>query len=360
MVFLVEFRNAFEVAVHIFVEIAIFWQWRLQTWWTRPSRKSLLLQSLKNATSFEEWEAAAILLDEIQGGDLWRQMPASRHYDYRLIHARLQSFLDARNEFSILPLIGHLRSGLVRNLGNITSTRLYNRAFAGTKILIEHYVTQVALAIEQVAGSPTDLGLADRGLALTDQAKLDLLHDTRQAFGRSAIVLQGGLHGSFGLGANTGPSLWQLGVVRALHLRGLLPKIVVGQGTSSFTAALIGVSLEAELLKTISRDSFSLTALGPSAMRGATHAPHELGKRAGGITKLQRSGSVSRTDLLLEARVLQQYTRDIVGDLTFGEAYAKTMRVLNITIPVVDGGDLPRLLNYITAPNIVSKWQHCG
>jgi hypothetical protein len=63
-----------------------------------------------------------------------RQNPTSKYYDYRLIHDRLQSIIVAREEGDILQLVNLLRSGLVRNLGNISTPRLFNRAFAGTKL----------------------------------------------------------------------------------------------------------------------------------------------------------------------------------------------------------------------------------
>src|ERR1700712_2742776 len=116
-----------------------------------------------------------------------RQNPTSKYYDYRLIHDRLQSIIVAREENDILTLVNLLRSGLVRNLGNITAPRLFNRAFAGTKLLIEDYITQVAFATSFVAALPATAGTDGNVTAtgLSNQAKLDLLHDTRQAFGRS-------------------------------------------------------------------------------------------------------------------------------------------------------------------------------
>src|SRR5271163_450896 len=87
-----------------------------------------------------------------------RQNPTSKYYDYRLIHERLQSIIIAREEGNILQLVNLLRSGLVRNLGNISAPRLFNRAFAGTKILIEDYITQVAFVISYLATLPTSPG----------------------------------------------------------------------------------------------------------------------------------------------------------------------------------------------------------
>lgn len=46
----------------------------------------------------------------------------------------------------------------MRNLGNITALKLFNRAYAGTKLPFEEYITQLALAVEYV----TDLRGAAR------------------------------------------------------------------------------------------------------------------------------------------------------------------------------------------------------
>ena len=56
----------------------------------------------------------------------------------------------------------------------------------------------------------------------------------------------------------------------------------------------------------------------------------------------------------LDVGVLEQLLRANVGDLTFEEAYTRTKRVLNITVTTSGGGGVPNLLNYLTAPNVVS------
>lgn len=45
--------------------------------------------------------------------------------------------------------------------------------------------------------------------------------------------------------------------------------------------------------------------------------------------------------------------RDNIGDITFLEAYTKTGRILNITVSGSDANTMPRLLNFLTAPNVV-------
>src|SRR5271169_4417402 len=75
------------------------------------------------------------------GNDLWRQNPVNKHYDYKLIHSRLQSLMEAQENGDVRGLMYIIRSGisvvgcsdlgLLRNLGNITAKNLYNRGYAG-------------------------------------------------------------------------------------------------------------------------------------------------------------------------------------------------------------------------------------
>jgi TAG lipase/lysophosphatidylethanolamine acyltransferase len=235
----------------------------------------------------------------------------------------------------MLGLIGLLRSGLVRNLGNITAPRLFDRAYGGTKLLIEDYVTQVSYAIEYLTNYPT---AASSDTGLTNQAKLDVLHDTRQAFGRSVLVLQGGQ--IFGI--------CHLGVVKALHLRGLLPRIVAGTATGAIIAALVGVHTEDELLDFLNGKNIDLSAF--------KKRPQKTGSKGNGWfeTLTRRVKRWWCEGHFLDVGVLEQLLRANVGDLTFEEAYTRTKRVLNITVTTSGGGDVPNLLNYLTAPNVVS------
>lgn len=275
-----------------------------------------------------------------------RQNPTSKYYDYRLIHERLQSLILAREEGDILQLVNLLRSGLVRNLGNISTPRLFNRAFAGTKLLIEDYITQVAQAIADVTKMPTSPGGDGNGAipGFSSQAKLDLLHDTRQAFGRSTLVLQGGA--IFGL--------CHLGVVKSLFARGLLPRIITGTATGALIAALVGVHTEDELPSFLNGDSIDL-----SAFAGKSYTKDNGQEKPGSVigwwsTLKRRVRRFLREGYFLDVTVLEECVRSNVGDLTFEEAYNRTKRVLNITVATTGRGGVPNLLNYLTAPNVVS------
>ena len=301
---------------------------------------------LRDATTYEEWEEAAFQLDVLLGNDLWRQNPTSKYYDYRLIHERLQSIIIAREEGDIVQLVNLLRSGLVRNLGNVSAPRLFNRAFAGTKLLIEDYITQVAQAIADVTKLPTSPGADGNGVipGLSSQSKLDLLHDTRQAFGRSTLVLQGGA--IFGL--------CHLGVVKALFARGLLPRIITGTATGALIAALVGIHTEDELPKFLSGESIDLSAFAPKSKSSVL----ENGHSGNGSyhdwwdTLTRRTRRWLREGYILDVSVLEECVRANVGDLTFEEAYNRTKRVLNITVATTGRSGVPSLLNYLTAPNV--------
>lgn len=232
----------------------------------------------------------------------------------------------------------------MRNLGNISTPRLFNRAFAGTKILIEDYVTQVAFAISYIATIPTTPAGEGKSEGWTpgfgSQAKLDLLHDTRQAFGRSSLVLQGG--SIFGL--------CHLGVVKALHLRGLLPRIITGTATGALIAALVGVHTEDELLDFLNGDGINLSAFDAGKRKGN----NKIVKEGSWETLKRRIRRFWNEGYFLDVGVLEELVKANVGNSTFEEAYNRTKRVLNITVATTGQGGVPNLLNYLTAPNVVS------
>ncbi|KAG9246306.1 hypothetical protein BJ878DRAFT_533308 [Calycina marina] len=324
-------------------DVLVFWQNRLLDRLKRKRPVQVWAEVLRDATTYEGWEEASYQLDVLLGNDLWRQNPTSKYYDYRLINERLQGIIAAREEGNILELVNLLRSGLVRNLGNISAPRLFNRAFAGTKLLIEDYITQVAEAIEDVSSLPTSPTVnGNRAISgFSSQSKLDLLHDTRQAFGRSTLVLQGGA--IFGL--------CHLGVVKALYARGLLPRIITGTATGALIAALVGIHTEEELPKFLRGESIDL-----SAFAGKSKSSNrEDGESIDGWwdTLTRRVKRWFREGYFLDVTVLEECVRANVGDMTFEEAYNRTKKVLNITVATTGKGGVPNLLNYLTAPNVL-------
>ncbi|KAK4659373.1 triacylglycerol lipase [Podospora pseudocomata] len=418
------------------LDVLSFWRQKIITHYTNPTPLTLYLSALHSARTFEQWEEAALNLDTLLGLDLWRNNPVSSHYDFKLINERLVSIEIARETGDVHSLVNLLRSGLVRNLGNITATKLYNRAFAGTKFLIEEYVRAVAEGVEDIGslpspgetsavgyvvdggrGVPRGGGVARQGhhvsfednngesstggegsssgrekrqtlsvmttrgestaagggngtpkvdwgglsvasppggshlpeggrmvATMSTQAKLDFIHDTRQAFGRTALVLQGGA--IFGL--------CHLGVVKALFLRGLLPRIIVGTATGALIAALVAVHSEEELPRVLKGDGIDLSAF---AKQGQDPVKHNKGLRESmwsrWATLVRRVRRFRREGYFLDVKVLEECIKSNIGDLTFEEAYHRSKRVLNITVATAGHGGVPTLLNYLTAPNVL-------
>ncbi|KAJ5898471.1 hypothetical protein N7504_008759 [Penicillium tannophilum] len=323
----------------VMLDVAQFWKQKFLSWWNSKSPRSQLFHTLETATSYEQWESAAFDLDELLNKDLWRQNNISRHYDHRLILGRLEALMLARESENIQTLVNLLRSGLVRNLGNITSTRLFTHAYAGTKLLIDDYITQVALSIQYVTSLQPVPGHAN---GFTSQAKLELLHDTRQAFGRTTLLLQGG--SAFGL--------CHLGVVKALHLQGLLPRIITGTATGAMIAALVGIHPESELLGLLEGDTIDMSAF-DRRWKGHTNGS-SANKAEGWVwTFFRRVKRFLQTGHLFDMELLEECVRANVGDLTFEEAYARSKRILNITVATAGKTGTPNLLNYLTAPNVL-------
>lgn len=57
---------------------------------------------------------------------------------------------------------------------------------------------------------------------------------------------------------------------------------------------------------------------------------------------------------LFDPVFLKDKLRKQYGDITFGEAYNLSQLILNITVSSTSIYEMPRLLNYITAPDVVS------
>lgn len=254
--------------------------------------------------------------------------------------------MTAQQNDEVLSVVNIIRSGLVRNLANVTSPRLYDRAYAGTKLLIEDYIAQLGLSIQYVTALQT---VPRHPSGFDSQAKLELLHDTRQAYGRSTLVLQGGA--LFGI--------CHLGVIKALYLRELLPCIITGTATGAIIAAIVGIQTDAELLPFLEGEGIDLLALGGWNNAKELQEIFQLPSREGSYgwvhTMTRRLRRYIREEYFLDLKILEQYMRTHVGNMTFEEAYAKTKRILNITIAIPGRGGFPNLLNYLTAPNVVSS-----
>ncbi|CAO3599834.1 unnamed protein product [Absidia cylindrospora] len=308
----------------IYTGLRLFSEYLIQPWiktWHRINDnrpESKLSRQLSNANNYDDWCDKAIELDRLLGNDSWKQQARSKLYDYKLITSRMDHLFNARQANDVDSMMYLLRGGLLRNFGGISDRKMFTRCHIGTKQAIEDYMDEVVTQIEYIESSP----------GLDPQAKMKFFSDTRQGFGRSALVLNGA----------SAFALYHIGVVKTLNEQGLLPRIISGNAISAMIASLICIHTDDELPQFLQPDGINLTAFSRKSDEGHF-------KRR--ITRLIKYG------YLLDMKVLRKCVRENVGDLTFEEAYARSNRILNISVSTTRTHEVPQLLNYMTAPNVL-------
>ncbi|EGG16995.1 alpha-beta hydrolase family esterase [Cavenderia fasciculata] len=147
----------------------------------KNDRKKELVILMKNTGCYKEWLEKASELDLLEEKEKWRTDDESAFYDYKLIRFRLNSLrvLAQRGDYVSLSIA--LREGLLRNLGGMGNAALFQESHVGTKYVIEEYVQEVVKQLNYIAYNVPK-----------DRVSLDFFYETRQSFGRSALLLSGG------------------------------------------------------------------------------------------------------------------------------------------------------------------------
>ena len=285
----------------------------------RAAQRQALKKALLAATDYATWSDAATKLEAASGRDPRRQAElAGRLYDRQLLQQRLHHLKTVRERGGEpIEMMFALRSDLLRNLGNMASTALHETILQVPTFPIREYIDEVRTQLKAIASSPA-APLDDR---------LAFLRETRHAFGRTALVLSGG--GSFGS--------FHLGVVEVLIHSGLLPRVLSGSSAGAIVAALICTRTPDELTE--------LFAELPERLQGidfyASNSTSQL------LRHLVLKGT------LQDHRVLQERLQRLLGDVTFQEAYARSGRILNVSVSAADTTEPPKLLNYLTTPSVI-------
>ncbi|CAJ0763490.1 18291_t:CDS:2, partial [Entrophospora sp. SA101] len=131
-------------------------------------------------------------------------------YDFELLQRRLAQLKKARKTGDLSQMIFLLRTSLARNLGDMGQPELYAHTHIGTKRLIEAYINEVVKQMNIICDTESD--------EISTKAKLEFFTNTRQSFGRTALLLSGGA--TFGL--------IHTGVIKSLYECKLLPRIISG------------------------------------------------------------------------------------------------------------------------------------
>ena len=237
-------------------------------------------------------------------------------YDRELLKARLSHLLKVREQGNVGEMVYALRTDMLRNLGNMSNKDLYNDSAAIPKP-IRDYIKEVTLQLQYV----THYNFDD----FTVEDKMCFLRETRHAFGRTALVLSGG--GSLGT--------MHVGVVKALYEQNLLPRVLSGSSVGAVICAIICTRNDAELVDLMEKFYYlDLTFFNNSSIFQI-------------LKHLISKGS------LHDIGFLAYRLRALLGDYTFQEAYEKSGRILNVSVTAASTNEPSKLLNYLTAPNVV-------
>ena len=275
-----------------------------------------LRTQMEAADTYHQWFEAARALDALE----CRRLPISAAPISALREqtAKLKRMIEADD---VHGLMWSLRQDTSRNVG----TLLGAAAEQGRVHClvpppeIDAYTATCTLALHHVChASPSTLSLDER---------LAFVRELRHAYGRTALTLSGG--GSFGH--------WHHGVIKELMLAGLLPRVMSGSSAGAIGCAMLCTRTDDEILE-------SIDAWPTAPNTDFFGAP----KGTKGLLKhLFTKGTLHSHE---------EYTlrlQRLMGDLTFQEAYVRSGRVLNIAVVAADTQEPCRVLNYLTAPNIL-------
>ena len=274
-------------------------------------RRKFWRNMMRAALTYEEWAHAAKMLDKET-----IKMNEEDLYDVELVRNKLQELHHRRQEGSLRDIIFCMRADLVRNLGNMCNPALHKGRLQMPR-LIKEYIDEVSTQLRMVCDSDSEEPSLEE--------KLAFMHETRHAFGRTALLLSGGAS----LGA------FHVGVVKTLVEHKLLPRIIAGSSVGSIMCSIVATRSWPELRSFFEDSLHSL----------------QFFDQMGGIFNVVKR--VTTYGAVHEIRQLQMMLRHLTSNLTFQEAYDMTGRILGITVCSPRKHEPPRCLNYLTSPHVV-------
>jgi NTE family protein len=271
---------------------------------------------MRAAQCYEEWLAAAEILDESNGNQRWRRMDQSRHFDYVSIRLKLDKLRALRSRHDFPGLMFALNEGIHGNVDGMGKPELYQRAVAGTKILIEEYVTEIAESLEILAVTEVE--------GVSEEEKQDFFVRANHCYGRSALMLSGsGMLAYF-----------HLGVLKALSKQHLMPDIISGSSGGSLIGSIVATRTESELY-----ECFDIDFLHDLLERGSAEQ--------GSLARFRQG--------LLKIEDLVEMIERLIPDLTFQESWEITGKNMNVSVAPKETHQTSRLLNSITSPNVLIR-----
>jgi len=276
------------------------------------SRHAYWTKLMDASITYDEWAQAASML--VPEGDLNESML----YDEAFVQGKLSELQQRRMEGSVQEIIFSLRADLSRNLGNMCNPQLHIRRQQIPR-LIHEYQNEVRHHLHAICEmNPEEFTLEE---------KLTCMIETRQNFGRTALVFSG--HVAFGT--------FHTSVFRTLVEHQVLPSIVVGVNVGAIVSSFATTRTSAELQYFFDHPAPPMQFY--EKMCAAYVAAYRLSTQDASTYEIEK---------------LQQSMQDLIGDLTFEEAFELSGRVLGISIPACRLGNQPsQFLNYLTSPHVV-------
>ena len=269
--------------------------------------------ALDDATDYDGWRGAAEEVDALLGLDAWRAEDDGAHYDAVELRSFLGRLREHQAEMQPRAMVDLLHTALHRHLPDLADPALYDTAFSGTKHLVAEVYQAVTDALDWLCDTPFP--------GVTDAEKLAEFRAQQHTFGRSALMLSGGATLGF----------YHLGVVKALFEAGALPRVLSGASMGAMIAAGVATRTNDELAEMFAD-------------------PDQLERRGLGLAGL---GQILLRRSLLRPERLLATIRHNVGDYTFAEAFARTGRIVNISVSPTRRRQKPRVLNHLTSPDVL-------
>lgn len=286
----------------------------------------LLIKDLQwerqNSISYDQWKVISLKLDEVTGRDQWKLHMESDLYDYALIYQLTESMKKFRLQENYSELLYLIRTNWKRNLGNLGNVNLYRHCNIGTKKIIEDYLKESELSIECLL----------KQNELDNNYVLGILQQTKRNIGKTALVLSGGA--TFGL--------FHIGILAALFEAEFIPKIISGTSAGAIVASIFCIHTKDEI---------------PSLLANVLNMEFNIFKdekdKSSGEDFLLKLSRFLKGGSWFDNKHLKNTMIEFLGNLTFQEAYFRTGKILNITVSPASIYEQPRLLNNLTAPNVL-------
>eukprot|EP00435_Cladocopium_sp_Y103_P053454 s444_g17.t1 len=315
--------------------------WRFRRWIRSLTRqipflggpKGRLREELKLARrkckDYASFQHIGEKLDRLEGKDRWKRDDNSSLFDSDRLRERTKRYREMMESNDVYACMYALRGELLRKHFGICNPALFQVTNTGTKVMIEKYVETICEAMAWVGFSYNAPSVRTDEEAKKEaiRERLAFFNETKHGFGRSALLLSGG--------ASVG--MYHFGVVKALHLNGLLPRVMSGTSAGSIVCGMLGVRTDEELMEMWQEDfswsdNFSLEFFGGKDLQ-----------------RFSRTG-----EELYSSEHLGKVLRDNIGEYTFLEAFDRTGRIINITVSGLPGNTrYPMLLNYLTSPHVL-------